>query len=100
MSKVTVTTTAPLAAVLCSSASTITITFTMAPTSVGLIAVLGQHEVILPPVLILRGTLRSVAGLVTVPQQQPQSEMLSWAIIGPPQVSFFLEWSLPLIFLY
>ena len=53
MSQATVTTTSPPMTVVCCRPSPITMTVTMAPTSVGL-AVLGQYNVVLPVQLILR----------------------------------------------
>ena len=80
---------------LCSRASSITTSVTMAPTSVGL-AASDWHDVVLPPQLIPRDTMRGPVGHATVPQQwQPQSQMPSQAnasySIGPPQVSFLFQ---------
>ena len=68
MSHITVTTSAPLAAVV-SFASTTTMTVVMAPNSMDLAAVLA-HGVVLSPPLILRDTMMGSVGLTTVPQQQ------------------------------
>ena len=93
----TATTTSPLA-VVCYRTSPISMTVTMAPTSLDL-EESDQHDVVLPPQLILTGTVRDSVGLATVlQQQQPQSEMPSWAYVnyamGPPQVSFlFQSWA-------
>ena len=71
MSQVTATTTPPVIVVY-SSTSPITVTVTMAPTSV-FSAVLCQHDVALPPQLVLRDIKRGFVGLPTVlVQQQPQ----------------------------
>ena len=73
-SVITATTTTPPVTVVCSCTLSLLITVTMAPALMGLPATSGQHYVIVPPPLILRGT-RGVVGLATVPQQQPQSWM-------------------------
>ena len=67
----------------------------MAPSSGGL-AALGQHDVVMPPQLILRDTFRASIGLTTVlQQQQPQSQMFSQTYannaMGPPQVHFVFQ---------
>ena len=67
MSTVTTTSTNPPVTIVCSRALLITMTVTMAPTSVGL-ATLGQHDVILPPQWIIRDTMRGLSGLATIPQ--------------------------------
>ena len=59
----------------------------MAPTSVGL-AEWGQHDVVLPPQVIPRDTMRGFVGLAMVPQQQqPQFQM-------PSQVFPIMPWIL------
>ena len=69
ISPVNATTTTPPVTVVFSRASPITITVTMALTSMGL-ATSGQHDVVLPPQLILRDALRGSVGLVTVLMQK------------------------------
>ena len=59
----------PPVTVVCSRASPIIMTVTMAPTSVGL-AAFGQYGVLLPPQLIPRDTMSGSVGLTTQPQQQ------------------------------
>ena len=59
MSLVTVANTNLPVTVMCLRPSPITMTVTVAPTSVGLPA-LSQHDVVLPPQLILRDTKRDV----------------------------------------
>ena len=66
----TTTTTTQLVTVVCSGTWTITVTVPIAPTSMGLAAALGPHDVALPPTLIPRETLRGVVGLVNVPQEE------------------------------
>ena len=66
--------TTPPVTVLCSSTLSHITTVTMAPTLKGPPATLGEHDVILPPLLILRDT-RGVFGLATVLQQQLISEL-------------------------
>ena len=65
---------------------------TMAPISMEQAAASGQHIAVLLPPLIPRDTIRSIIGLTTVPQQQPQPQMPSETytnyIMGPPQFSF------------
>ena len=61
----------------------------------GLDAASGRYDVVLPPPLILRDTIRGVVGLATVPQQQPQSQMPSqtyanYAMVTH-QVSFLVQ---------
>ena len=67
---------------------------TVAPSLMELPAALGQHEVLLPPPLMLRGTA-GVICLASVPQQQPQSSMplqnYSNCAMGSPQVGFFFR---------
>ena len=93
MSQVTVTTTdtTPPVRAVGSGALLITMTAMLAPTSVGQIAV-GLHDAILLPLLIPRDTMRGFAGFTTVPQQQPQSLMPSWAYanyaMGTPKIIF------------
>ena len=65
MFQVTATTTTPPVTVLCSSSSSITMIVTMTPTAVDLVAS-GQYDVVLPPPLILRETVRGSIGLTTV----------------------------------
>ena len=97
MSQVTVTpttTTAPVTVVYF-GISPITVTVMMAPTSVFL-PTLCQHDVVQPPLLILRDTMRVSVGLTTVLQpQKPQSQMPSQVhgsyAMGPPQVSFLFQ---------
>ena len=79
--------------VVCSSALVTTVTVTVAFPCVQLATALCQHDVALPPSLILRSTVRGVVGLGTVPQQKPQSQIpyqacVSYAM-GPPQVIFY-----------
>ena len=54
---------------------------------------LGQHELVLPPQLILRDTMRGSAKLTILQLQQPQSQMPSQVYVnyamGSPQVNFF-----------
>ena len=73
MSQVTATTTAPFVTVVCSGAPTTTMTVTIALTCMGLATALGQHFVVLPPPLILKGTMKGIGGLTSVLQQLPQS---------------------------
>ena len=105
MSQVTAvptTTTTPPVTIMCSSGLSITTTVTVAPTT-GYLAIFGQHDVVLPPQLILRDTMRGSVGLANVlKQQQPQSHMPSEAhakyAMGPPELSFSLsQLSFPLI---
>ena len=88
-------TTTPPVTVVCSSISSLLTTITMDPCLMGLPAVSGQHDVVLPPLLIPRDS-GGVVGLATVLQQQPQSQMPLQAYakyaMGPPQiVSFRVE---------
>ena len=71
MSQVTVTTTTPPTTVVCSGAATTTKTLTMLPTHEGQEAALCQHDVVVPPYLMLMDTMRCIVGLTTVLQQQP-----------------------------
>ena len=68
MSQATATTTTPPVTVVCSGTLSVIMTVTMGPTLMGLTVTLGQHEVVLPPLLKLRG-MRGVVGLITVLQQ-------------------------------
>ena len=92
MSEANATTITPPVTAVCSGASSLTMTVTMALTLMGLSATLGQHDKVLPPPMTLRDT-RGVSGLATVLQQQPQSKMPSQTYtnyaMGPLQVSFF-----------
>ena len=87
----TTTTTTPLVTVVCCSSSFLTTTLIMAQTLMVLPAILGQHNVILLPLLMLKDT-GGVLGLATVPKQQLQSQMPPQAYanyaMGPLQVSF------------
>ena len=80
-----------MSTVVCSGTSFLLMAVTMAPFLMGLQAMLGQHDVILPPLLILRDS-GGVVGLTPVTQQQPQPQMPLQAYanyaMGPPQVSF------------
>ena len=82
MSQVTVTTTTvtqPVTVVCCGS-SLITVTVMLGPTFVSQMTS-GNHDMFLPPQLIMRNTVRGTAGLSTMPwQQQPQSQMPSHSI--------------------
>ena len=73
---------------------------TMAPSLMGLPATLGQHEVVQPPPLVLRGS-GGVIGLASVPQQQPPSSMLLLGYanyaMGSPQVGFLFRVEPPTI---
>ena len=55
-------------------------TFKIATTSVGLAEGLVQYDVVLLVPLILKDTVRNVAGLSTVSQQQPQSHITSYML--------------------
>ena len=87
------TTTTPPVAVVSSGLSSVS-SVTVAPSLMGLPATLGQHEVVPPPPLMLRGS-REVFGPASVPQQQPPSLMalLAYAnyAMGSPQVGFFFR---------
>ena len=65
----TVTTITPPVTVVCSSATVTTMTLTIAPVPMQLASASVQHDVALPPPLILRDTIRGVAGLTTMPHQ-------------------------------
>ena len=86
-------TTTPTVMVVSSGLSSVS-SVTMAPSLMGLAATLGQHEVVLPPPLMLRGS-GGVIGLASVPQQQPPSSvpLLAYAnyAMGSPQVGFFFR---------
>ena len=79
-----------LLTLVCLRASSITMTVTMAPT--GGLTMLGQHDMVLHLQLILSDTMRHYVGLITLSQQQPQSQIPSQACanyaMGPSQVSF------------
>ena len=94
MSQTAATTSTPPVTVMCSGASSLTMTVTMAPTLLGLPATSGWHDVVLSPPLILRDT-RGVVDLATVLQQQPQCQMPPQAYdnyaIGPQKVHFFFR---------
>ena len=69
----------------------------------GLPATLGQCEVVLPPLLMLRGS-GGVIGLASVPQQQPPSLMhllayANYAMVSP-QVGFFFGVEPLTVFVY
>ena len=91
----------PPVTVVCSSMSSLLTTATMHPSLMGLSATLGQHDVVLPPLLILRNS-GGVVGLASVPLQQPQSQMSLQAYanyaMGPPQVGFSFRIEPPTIF--
>ena len=69
MSQFTVTTIAPPVTVVCSSSLTQTMTVTIAPTFMGLIAALDQHDEVLLALLTVTYTMSGVVGLTTVSQQ-------------------------------
>ena len=80
----------------CVFASSITfVNVIMALTSMNLATTLGQHNVAMPPPLILRDTMRSVVCLGIVPHQQPQSQTpfqaYSSYAMGPPEVRFLFS---------
>ena len=64
---------------------------TSGQSSVGLAAALKQYDVVLPPLLIMRDSVRCVDGFTIMPQQQSQSQIPSPAsnnyVMGP-QMSF------------
>ena len=76
---------------------------TMAPSFMKLPVTLGQHDVVLPPMLTPRCS-GGVIGLATVSQQQPSSLMPLHAYanyaMGSPHVGFFSELRLPLFLYY
>ena len=90
-------TTTPPVTVASSGMSSLSLV-TMAASLMGLPTMLGQHDVVLPPPLTLRGS-GGVLGHASVPQQQPPSLMPLQACanyaMGSPQVGFFSELSLP-----
>ena len=95
MSPFTVTATTLPVRIVCFRVSPFTMTVAVASTSVSLAAAT-QHDVVLPPQLILRDTVRGSVSLTTVlQQQQPQYKMPSQANatygMGPPQVSFLFQ---------
>ena len=69
MCKFTGNTTTPPVTVVCYRASAITMTVTMASTSVGL-ATFGWYDVVLPLEMIQWDRMRGYVGLTIVPQQQ------------------------------
>ena len=89
----TATTTTPAVTVVCFGTLSLSTTVTMIPTLMRLPVTSGQHEVVLPPLLMLRDTRGIV--LATVLHQQPQSQMHPKAYanyaMGPLQVSFSLR---------
>ena len=94
MSEVTVTTTTTTSpvTVVCSGALFITMTVVMAPTSVGQTS-LGQYDVVLMPLLILRDIVGVLLASPLCPSnKKPQYQMPSQAYasyaMGPLQVSF------------
>ena len=102
VSQANMTVTIPPVIVVCIWASTTTMTVTVVLISERQAGASGQHGV-LPPPLIPRDTVRSVAHLVTVSQQQTQSQMPSQAYasyaMGPSQVSFlFQSWAFHLLY--
>ena len=92
MFQVNATITAPPITFTCPSASTTTMTVIMAPASMELAGAIGQHDVVLLPLLITWDTIMSVVGLATVLQQKPQFQVPCQAYtnyaIGSPQVRF------------
>ena len=92
-------TTTPPVMVVSSGLSSVS-SVTMAPSLIGLPATLGQHEVVLPPPLIPRGS-GGVIGLASMPQQQPPSSMPPLAYgnytMGSPHVGFFFRVEPPTI---
>ena len=94
MSQVTMTTATTIlpVTVVYSGVSPITTTDMMTPTSVAPPTWV-QHDLVLPPKMILGDKMKGSAGLTTMLQQkQLQSKMPSWAYanyaMGPPRVSF------------
>ena len=69
----------------------------------GLLSMLDQHDVVLPPPLTLWDS-GGVVGIATVLQQQPQSQIhlqsYTKYAMGPLQVSFSFRVDLPTTFLY
>ena len=78
MSQITVSTISLHGTVVCSGTSSITMTVTKTPTTVGQ-ATMVQHDVVLPPHLIQRDIIRISVGLSVLQQQQLQSQMPSQA---------------------
>ena len=74
---------------------------TIAPSSMGLPTMLGQHDVVLPPPLTPRCS-PCVLGHASVPQQQPASLMPLQACanyaMGSPLVGFFFRVEPPTVF--
>ena len=70
----TATTTSPPMTIVCSGTSSFLMTVTMTSTLMELSVTLGQHDVFLPPPLMLRDT-RGVVDLTKVLQHQPQFKM-------------------------
>ena len=62
---------------VCSGALPTSMTVTTGPNSMGLAVASDQHDVVLPPLLMLRETVRGGIGFVVVPQQQPQLQIPS-----------------------
>ena len=73
--------------VVCSNTLSLLMTVTMVPILMGLPATSGQHDVVLPSLLILRDT-RGVVGLATQSQSEMPLQAYANYSIGPPQVSF------------
>ena len=91
MSTVTVTATTPPVIVVCPKTSLTTLTITMPATRVGL--ALGQHDVVLPPELSPRDTIRGPVGLAPVLAKSSVPTAFSGCAnydIHPPQVNFLL----------
>ena len=85
----TTTTTTQSVTIVCSGAP-ITVTVTMASTFVGQ-RTLDQHNVVLPPQLILRATIKGYVGPTTVPQpQQPQSQLCHGSSTGDFSLQFHI----------
>ena len=86
---------------LCAVAALITVMAMFVPTSVGQITS-GQQDVVLPPQLILRDTVRCTTGITNMLQQQqsqsqmPSQEQVNYAM-GLLLVSSLVELSLPMI---
>ena len=103
MYHVNVTTTPPVT-VVCTGASTATMTIMIAATSVRTAIVLVQNDVVLPPPLTLMDAVSGVAGFSVLLQQQshPQMAVATQAYanyaMSPLQVSSPSELSLLLIF--
>ena len=86
-------TTTPPIMVVSSGLSSVS-SVTVVPSLTGFPVSLGQHGVVQPPPLMLRGS-GGVTGSVSVPQQQTPSSMplLAYAnyTMGSPQVGFFFR---------